>query len=62
MSFWSEASERHQQIAETYYRNIEYDHPGAVTSNRLAPFTKYGRWNRTTVKYYRYNGPNVQKL
>ena len=62
MSFWTEADERHKEIAETYYKNIEYNHPDFVTSDSLAPYSKWGEWNRTTVKYYKYNGPRVSNI
>lgn len=62
MCFWTEADDRHKEIVETYYRNIEYEHPDTVSSNRLSPYSHYSKWNRTTVKYYGYNGPNVQNI
>jgi hypothetical protein len=62
MSFWSDADDEHKSIAETFYRNVEYDHPDYVTSDRLSPYAKWGEWEATAVKYYKYNGPNVTNL
>lgn len=61
--FWSEASDKHKKIARTFYNNIEYDHPDYVTSDRLTShFLHWGTWNRTSVKYYSYNGPDVKNI
>lgn len=61
-SFWTDGDERHKEIAETFYRNIEYDHPDYVTSDRLSPYTHWSKWQTTCVKYYRYNGPRVTNI
>lgn len=53
---------RYHDLVRTYYENIEYDHPDYVTSNRLSPWAKWSKWNRTAVKYYRYTGPSVTNL
>lgn len=62
MSFWSDAPEEHQEIAETYYRNIRLTHPNTVTSKRMCPcleFCSYCGWAATSVTYYDYNGPSI---
>jgi hypothetical protein len=61
-SFWTDAKDEHREIAKEFYQNIEYDHPGSVSSDRLSPYSPYGTWNTTAVKYYRYTGPRVTKL
>lgn len=61
-NFWTEADERHRKIAKKFYKNIEYDHPDYVTSDRLSPYTAWSKWNRTSVKYYTYTGPDVKHI
>lgn len=68
MSFWTEADDRHQEIAQKFYENIEYD-PVAydyVTSRRMCPCLEY--CNRCSfpldgkVERIRYKGPRVTNL
>ena len=61
-TFWTDASEKHKQLAEDFYRNIEFTHPDTVTSRRMCPcldFTHYCGWAATTVTYYEYQGPAI---
>lgn len=62
--FW-QSTERHHDLAETYDRNIERTHPGAVTSKGMCvclDYTHWCSWAATKVTYYRYNGPRVVSL
>ncbi len=60
--FWTSGDEQHQQIAREYYEGIEIEHPSAVTSDRLAPYSEYGIWNTTAVVYPSYSGSRVSRL
>lgn len=59
-NFWSEADDRHKEIAETFYKNIEIKSPKNVTgrSNRWVDYCGCS-WCATCVKYKEYNGPRV---
>lgn len=64
-SFWTEGKDEHQQIAKTFYENIEYEHPGTVDSRGMCGCLEYGsycEWAATSVKYYKYTGPSVQNI
>lgn len=62
MSVWTDGDDRHEKIARTFYENIEYDHPGRVSTDRLSPYATYSKWHVTCVKYYKYNGPRVSRI
>lgn len=64
-NFWTTADERHKEIAETFYKNIEYKHPGSVTSKRMCPCLDYCSWcgwAATAVQYPEYTGPRVTNI
>lgn len=61
-NFWTDASEEHQQLAEAFYRNIEYTHPDSVTSRGMCPCLDYSHYcprAATSVTYYDYTGPAI---
>lgn len=68
MSFWTEADERHQQIAKTFYEHIEHDQNAYdyVTSERMCPCLDY--CNKCSfplngkVERIRYTGPRVTNI
>lgn len=63
--FWTDAPERHRELAREYYRHIETAHPDVVTSNRLCPCLEYVNhcgWAATSVEYPEYRGPRVTTL
>lgn len=63
MTFWTDAKDEHRKIAQTFYQNIEYDHPDYITSDgRGTRYVNRDGWNITCVKYYEYTGPNVQHI
>lgn len=67
-SFWSDANERHREIARTFYENIEYDWEAYdyVTSRRMCPCLEY--CNRCSfplegkVERIKYRGPRVTNI
>lgn len=60
---FSTLNERHQQIAKTFYQNIEYDHPDTISSDgQGCRWLHEDKWFSTCVKYYKYNGPNISNL
>jgi hypothetical protein len=65
-SFWTDADERHKEIARTFYENVEYKYPGRVTSDGmctcLAAGANYCCWARTKVTYPEYTGPDVKNI
>jgi|APHM01.1.fsa_nt_gi hypothetical protein len=60
-NFWQTASERHQEIAQTFYENIEVKHPPRARGE-----CSYlcGRcfWAASGVRYPSYEGPRVENI
>lgn len=68
-SFWSDAPERHQRIARTFYENIEHKHPPSITSRGASESSHievdlfgYCDWSNTAIEYPEYTGPRVVTL
>lgn len=65
-SFWTEANERHREIARTFYENIEFQYPDRVTSRRMCPCLEYASWCgqplEGKVEYIEYTGPRIQNI
>lgn len=55
--FWTH--DRYDDLVELYDRHVETTHPDFVTSDRVSPYTHYGRWGRTSVCYREYRGPQL---
>jgi hypothetical protein len=63
--FWTEADEKHQKIAKTFYQNIEYKHPETVDSRGMCvclEWTDYCGWAATSVEYPEYTGPRISNI
>ena len=62
--FWVNGSPAHQQIARTFYENIEYDHPEIITSDRLLPecLSYDEAWAPSSVTYHEYTGPRITTI
>jgi len=64
--FWTDGDEQHQEIARTFYENIEYEQPKYVTSRGLCPCLEYTR--KCTfplegrVEYPEYTGPRITNI
>ena len=65
-SFWTDADERHQKIARTFYDNIEYTYPSRVTSRGMCPCLDYTHWCgfplEGKAEYIEYTGPRVTNI
>lgn len=64
-SFWTDANDEHQEIAKTFYQNIEYKHPGSVTSRGMCVCLDYCHWcgwAATKVEYPEYTGPDIKHI
>lgn len=65
MSFWTDADDRHQEIARTFYQNIEYKNPPTVDSRGMCSCLQYVNecgWAATKVEHPKYTGPRVSNL
>ena len=63
MSFWSEADDKHQQIAKTFYEHIEYHHPTHLSGRSKRGISSCNcSWCATRVKYPNYTGPRITNL
>jgi len=66
MSFWTDADDRHREIARTFYENIEYKSPAYVTSRKLCPCLEYTRQcpapRNGNIEYPTYTGPNISNI
>lgn len=62
--FWLNGDEEHQQIAQTFERGIEVQHPDWVTSRRMCPCLEYSYRCpfplEGKVEYIEYNGPSIR--
>jgi hypothetical protein len=63
MSFWTDAPDRHKELARTFYEGIEYTYPDRVTSRRMCPCLDYCRWCghplEGKAEYVEYKGENI---
>lgn len=63
MSFWTDGDDEHQQIAKTFYQNIEYDHPKHLSGRSKRGISWCNcSWCATRIKYPTYTGPRVTSL
>lgn len=63
MSFWTDADQKHKEIARKFYKNIEYQHPKHLSGRSSRDFGWCNcSWCATAIKYPTYTGPKITNL